>query len=142
MVIEEENSSGYFSPQLGSNSCELLPKDFVLGHSPRSSTKVDLSTSEGNHCETLEHPSIPSSDTTIRTQMSSAAISCVEKDLPQNNLLEENDLPQNKFKEDIKHIAVTDVLCSACKQLLIEPVVLNCGHGRLVNLLKLIFIHF
>lgn len=31
-----------------------------------------------------------------------------------------------------EQISVSDVLCSACKELLFRPVVLNCGHGTSV----------
>jgi hypothetical protein len=32
-------------------------------------------------------------------------------------------------EKNCKQVSVADVLCSACKQLLYHPVVLNCGHG-------------
>lgn len=32
-----------------------------------------------------------------------------------------------------KKVSVADVLCMECKQLLFRPVVLNCGHGRLLS---------
>lgn len=40
----------------------------------------------------------------------------------------------NVFHENnkvIKQISKDDLLCSACKELLVRPVVLNCGHGML-----------
>ncbi|CAN8268578.1 unnamed protein product [Cochlearia groenlandica] len=38
----------------------------------------------------------------------------------------ENELPEKK--DVIKQISIDDLLCSACKELLVRPVVLNCGH--------------
>lgn len=42
-------------------------------------------------------------------------------------------LPPNELNDNCKQILIVDVLCTACKQLLIRPVVLNCGHGMLVH---------
>lgn len=39
----------------------------------------------------------------------------------------ENELPKNNKVS--KRISKDDLLCSACKELLVRPVVLNCGHG-------------
>lgn len=43
-------------------------------------------------------------------------------------------LPPNELNDNCKQISIVDVLCTTCKQLLIHPVVLNCGHGMLVHL--------
>lgn len=117
-ILEEEKKMQSFSPQLDSHSCEpLLAKKFDhLGDSAQSSTIVDESTSEGGIHENMEHLGSVSG-TTIPAQTSCGTVSIVEKSSP-----------QNKLNGNRKQIAVTDVLCSACKQLLIHPVVLNCGH--------------
>jgi hypothetical protein len=44
------------------------------------------------------------------------------------NSVEEKGSPENKVDEKHEHVSVADVPCVACKQLLIRPVVLNCGH--------------
>lgn len=44
-------------------------------------------------------------------------------------------MPQNDRQQKI---SVADVMCSACKQLLFHPVVLNCGHGIYAQYLPLI----
>lgn len=41
----------------------------------------------------------------------------------------ENELPKNNKVSN--QISKDDLLCSACKELLVRPVVLNCGHGIL-----------
>ena len=38
-------------------------------------------------------------------------------------------LPQNEHIQQLK-ISVADLMSPTCKQLLIHPVALNCGHGR------------
>lgn len=47
----------------------------------------------------------------------------------------ENDLPKNGISKD-------DLLCSACKELLVRPVVLNCGHGIIILHVLLFFLSF
>lgn len=39
--------------------------------------------------------------------------------------------PEDGLENGIwKRISVNDVLCALCKELLYQPVVLNCGHGE------------
>ncbi|XP_076894796.1 E3 ubiquitin-protein ligase PRT1-like isoform X3 [Bidens hawaiensis] len=45
-----------------------------------------------------------------------------------SSFTEENKLNDGNSSGNCKQVTVTDVLCSACKQLLFGPVVLNCGH--------------
>ncbi|KAK3193361.1 hypothetical protein Dsin_024671 [Dipteronia sinensis] len=73
------------------------------------SHSFDESTGEGGIHE--------NNGTTFPVQTSGGTVTIMEKNSP-----------QNKLNGNRKQIAVTDVLCSACKQLLIHPVALNCGH--------------
>lgn len=51
-----------------------------------------------------------------------------------NMSLEENKLPENGRMNGIcKQISIGDVLCVACKQLLLRPTVLHCGHGEFLH---------
>lgn len=45
---------------------------------------------------------------------------------------EENDVLENNYDPNCEQLLVADVQCAACKQLLLRPVVLNCGHGMLI----------
>lgn len=38
--------------------------------------------------------------------------------------------PTTSSDEISKNVAVNDLLCGICKELLYRPVVLNCGHGK------------
>ncbi|KAL5862136.1 hypothetical protein ACOSQ3_003421 [Xanthoceras sorbifolium] len=122
-ILEEEKQMGFFSPQFDSHSFEaLLGKEFGhLGDSAQTSTRVQESTIKrgiGENMEQLGSVSlILNNGTTIPVQTTGGTVSIME-----------NNSPQNKLNGDRKQIAVTDVLCSACKQLLIHPVALNCGH--------------
>lgn len=37
----------------------------------------------------------------------------------------------NTANEHLKKVKVEDVSCALCKELLYQPAVLNCGHGKL-----------
>ncbi|KAK4847597.1 hypothetical protein QYF36_003719 [Acer negundo] len=106
-ILEEEKTMGSFSPQFDSHSCQPLLDH--MGNSAQSFTIVNESTSEGGIHE--------NNGTTIPVQSSGGTVAIMEKNSP-----------KNKLNGNRKQIAVTDVLCSACKQLLIHPVALNCGH--------------
>uniref|UniRef100_A0A199U9V3 RING-type domain-containing protein n=1 Tax=Manihot esculenta TaxID=3983 RepID=A0A199U9V3_MANES len=64
---------------------------------------------EHNPLKDTEHPSITSLEST------SVSDSCFSS----------QQVPNGNFKM----VSITDVQCTACKQLLFRPVVLNCGHG-------------
>lgn len=42
--------------------------------------------------------------------------------------------------ENNKQISKDDLLCLACKELLVRPVVLNCGHGIITFLIYLLLL--
>ncbi|KAM7271977.1 hypothetical protein ACFE04_031191 [Oxalis oulophora] len=44
------------------------------------------------------------------------------------NSVEEKGNPENKADEKHELVSIADALCAACKQFLIYPLVLNCGH--------------
>jgi hypothetical protein len=48
-------------------------------------------------------------------------------------------LPQNEHNQKPK-ILVADLMCPMCKQMLIHPVGLNCGHGSCSLLFSLVYI--
>ena len=48
---------------------------------------------------------------------------------------EQNMLRKNQMGPSQK-VSIADALCTACKQLLFRPVVLNCGHGTFLMLIN------
>ncbi|KAJ0053318.1 hypothetical protein Pint_01563 [Pistacia integerrima] len=68
--------------------------------------------------EQLESVSlILNNGTPISKQNSVRTVAAMKKKFPENKL------------NNCKQISIADVKCTACKQLLFNPVVLNCGHG-------------
>lgn len=126
-VPEDERRCDFFSPQFDDhahgpivdNECQHLNDSMQFsGIFCESSGKV------GSHenMEQLESGSVAVNNG-ISKQFSIDGVTVAE-----------NKLPPNELNGNRKQISIADALCTACKQLLIHPVVLNCGHGILVHL--------
>ncbi|KAJ0113451.1 hypothetical protein Patl1_01603 [Pistacia atlantica] len=122
-ILGEEKKIGIFSSQIDNHGCELLVNTKVdhLEDSANSSTAVSASASKVGslqYVEQLESVSlILNNGTPISKQNSVRTVAAMKKKFPENKL------------NNCKQISIADVKCTACKQLLFNPVVLNCGHG-------------
>lgn len=126
-VPEDERRYDFFSPQLDNHACGPLVDNEChhLNDSMQfSGIFCGSSSKTGSHenMEQLESVSVAMNNGTSE-QSSIEGITVAGKKLPPNEL-----------NHNCKQISIVDVLCTACKQLLIHPVVLNCGHGMLVHL--------
>ncbi|KAL8253060.1 hypothetical protein R6Q59_036753 [Mikania micrantha] len=63
----------------------------------------------------------------LRNSVGQSSVPSLEDEFSVDLSTEANNLSQNSA-QTYKQISVSDVLCSACKQLLFRPAVLNCGH--------------
>lgn len=111
MISAEEKKSRYFSPQLDAHLW-----------TPVGSKSLDADSSCKSEAEA-------SSDIeqTIGKDTDNHTLNAHEL----NVVVDEADGAQgNKSNENEKPISVPDVLCMSCKQLLVRPIVLNCGDGK------------
>ncbi|KAK9281179.1 hypothetical protein L1049_004074 [Liquidambar formosana] len=111
-ILEQEKKSGYFSPQFDAHVCGLHSSQELsqLGNPAHYSTTI----SQSNTC----------SDETIVLQKN-----CNGKlEVTRSVAVEEKNLPQYNPNGNCKQVSIANVLCAACKQLLFQPAVLNCGH--------------
>ncbi|KAH9728843.1 E3 ubiquitin-protein ligase PRT1 [Citrus sinensis] len=120
-IQEDERRYDFFSPQLDNHACGPLVDNEChhLNDSMQFSRIFCGSSSKtGSHenMEQLESVSVAMNNGTSE-QSSIEGITVAGKKLPPNEL-----------NHNCKQISIVDVLCTACKQLLIHPVVLNCGH--------------
>lgn len=120
-ILEDERRYDFFSPQLDNHACGPLVDNEChhLNDSMQFSRIFCGSSSKtGSHenMEQLESVSVAMNNGTSE-QSSIEGITVAGKKLPPNEL-----------NHNCKQISIVDVLCTACKQLLIHPVVLNCGH--------------
>ncbi|XVF72184.1 hypothetical protein PTKIN_Ptkin12aG0099400 [Pterospermum kingtungense] len=110
-ILEEENRVGYFSPEFN-------------GHAPES-----LADGESN-C--LGSPAYLNSSSTSKEELSKPAGEVGSQyngttQIKENSVGDVNEIKPGA-NEEKGWVSVADLLCSACKQLLFRPVVLNCGH--------------
>ncbi|XP_052190128.1 E3 ubiquitin-protein ligase PRT1-like isoform X2 [Diospyros lotus] len=123
-VIEEEKRLGWSSPQL--NIHNGVPSLYATTSrdevSVRSCTLVEGEPSEIN--VSSESTNVPHKDEKVY----SPAKSTIED--PENVASIQNNLLGDKCckLQNCKHVLVADLLCAICKELLHQPVVLNCGH--------------
>lgn len=127
LVLEEEKKSGFYSPEFDPDTCESQAK---FGHSgsPSSSSITHLvpslcnvGTSEG--MEQSRSTNHEGDDGTIHSKRSSIGEAEIIGTPIKGQKSSQDELcPPQK-------LSVADVMCIMCKQLLFQPVVLNCGHG-------------
>lgn len=120
-ILEDERRYDFFSPQLDNHACGPLVDNEChhLNDSMQfSGIFCGSSSKTGSHenMEQLQPVSVAMKNGTSE-QSSIEGITVAGKKLPPNEL-----------NHNCKQISIVDVLCTACKQLLIRPVVLNCGH--------------
>lgn len=120
-ILEDERRYDFFSPQLDNHACGPLVDNEChhLNDSMQfSGIFCGSSSKTGSHenMEQLQPVSVAMKNGTSE-QSSIEGITVAGKKLPPNEL-----------NDNCKQISIVDVLCTACKQLLIRPVVLNCGH--------------
>ncbi|KAI4356422.1 hypothetical protein L6164_000446 [Bauhinia variegata] len=135
-TLEEEKKSGFYSPQLKADACGTQAK-FLY---PGSSSSCSIITADSNSCptssfsngkESSAHPeqSGPAShkndEDTIYSEHTSGATTVSVGTL--SPPVEGKSFPQSEQHGQQK-ISVADLMCAACKQLLFNPVGLNCGH--------------
>lgn len=125
-TLEEEKKSGFYSPEFDPDTCESQAK---FGHSgsPSSSSITHLvpslcnvGTSEG--MEQSKSTNHEGDDGTIHSKRSSIGEAEIIGTPIKGQKSSQDELcPPQK-------LSVADVMCIMCKQLLCQPVVLNCGH--------------
>ncbi|XP_062148287.1 E3 ubiquitin-protein ligase PRT1 isoform X3 [Alnus glutinosa] len=119
-TLEEEMKKGVFSPQFNAQACVHWgdPASFSTMDFESNTSLVPSSTRKGEPHTNLELL-LPDSLFQDCGACTLIEISDGNSDVIGNVAIEE---------KNCKPVSVADVLCSACKQLLFRPVVLNCGH--------------
>ncbi|XP_020232528.1 E3 ubiquitin-protein ligase PRT1 [Cajanus cajan] len=120
-TLEEENKSGFYSPQFDPDTCESQAK---FGHSgiPSSSSITNLTS---NSCNVGTSECVEQSGPTAHEGDEGTVYSDGKPDI--RTPAKEKKIPQEELSPQQK-LSVADVMCTMCKQLLFHPVVLNCGH--------------
>ncbi|KAJ8639176.1 hypothetical protein MRB53_015870 [Persea americana] len=116
-VLEEENDADCFSPQFEDHSDTTTVNSYACHASSERSNLggfVDQLDCDTCHDEATNAPRNSNS----RDFEGDSNISLEEKKLPENG----------QVNGIHKQLSTDDVLCVACKQLLLRPSVLNCGH--------------
>ncbi|XP_058101501.1 E3 ubiquitin-protein ligase PRT1 [Magnolia sinica] len=140
-VLEEEKKADCFSPQiddqLATKMVHSSKEPDLLVCSPYSSTEChyrvdpysDACSPEKSNLGDVANPLDCDTSSPDNVKIVPAK-SCPGGSGTNRNLaLEENNFLENGTASGIcKQVSVTDVLCTACKQLLFRPAVLNCGH--------------
>ncbi|XVF21396.1 hypothetical protein REPUB_Repub12eG0086900 [Reevesia pubescens] len=113
-ILEEEKRDGCSSPEFNGHACESQAGEF-------------------NYLRIPSHSSAFSESPSIGKEKLGKLAGQVESNYNGTIPTKENsDGDLNKVKpvaeEEKDQVSVADLLCSACKQLLFRPVVLNCGH--------------
>ncbi|XWS76103.1 hypothetical protein CRYUN_Cryun01aG0148300 [Craigia yunnanensis] len=110
-ILDEEKRVGYFSPEFN-------------GHARESQADGEF-----NYLGSPTHSDSPS---TSKEKLNKPA-GQVESHYNGTTRTKENSDGVNQIKpaagEEKDQVSVADLLCTACKQLLFRPVVLNCGHA-------------
>ncbi|KAI3854621.1 hypothetical protein MKX03_005217 [Papaver bracteatum] len=125
MYGEVKKTWGVFSPQLDlSSSCvnsdpkaPSPPTNFISGHETNSSVKTS-STPIENSKKFVELSHVGSANSPVKSAENSV--------ITNNADIEENTCLNYKA---CKPVSINDALCITCKQMLFQPVILNCGHA-------------
>lgn len=120
-VAEEEVERGVFSPQCNAQAC-------VHQGDPASFSTMDFeSNSSSDPSSTRKGEPYTNQELLLSDSLFQDCGTCTLIEISDGN----SDVIRNVAIEEknCKQVSVADVLCSACKQLLYHPVVLNCGHG-------------
>ncbi|CAI0561047.1 unnamed protein product [Linum tenue] len=131
-ILEEEKERRCFSPQLDSNLAILMNADKCCDGTKGLTYR---STSIGDSSAGANEESLTSSTTQLGPSSVTVVTSLGERNPDEScggnhsEAIEEHGLHQNKPMGNGKPISTEDVQCLACKQLLVLPVVLNCGHA-------------
>ncbi|XP_057963952.1 E3 ubiquitin-protein ligase PRT1 isoform X2 [Malania oleifera] len=135
-ILEKENKVGSFSPQFdaflfGSHTDEGLNPVGNLMHSSMTSSPSNLFS---DPCFTRKEESstnMDQSESILLFQDSSTTIpkpsSTEDFEVPETISMDKNST--ESISESAKCMSTADILCAACKELLFQPVVLNCGHA-------------
>ncbi|KAI3926581.1 hypothetical protein MKW92_046272 [Papaver armeniacum] len=124
-LLEVEKKWGVFSPQLDlSSSCvnsdpkaPSPPTNFISGHETNSSAKTSP-TPIDNSKNFVELSHGGSANSPVKSAENSV--------ITNNADIEENTCLNYK---PCKPVSINDALCITCKQMLFQPVILNCGHA-------------
>lgn len=115
-ILDEEKKQNYFSPQFDDHSATEKMSSCLDSLSSKESSMVevvdplDCDTSFHNHVTYVpENSNLPEIE-------------------GNGNVALENKLPHGCANGNCKEVSINHVLCAGCKQLLVQPLVLNCGH--------------
>ncbi|KAF5480938.1 hypothetical protein F2P56_001641 [Juglans regia] len=119
-ILEEEKETGIFSPQFNSQAYNHGgdPASLSIMDFESKSPSDSLSTRKGEPYANLE---LLNSDSQVQDD---GVCALIEIRNGNSEVIGNVSLKENTSKQ----VSVSDVLCLACKQLLLRPVVLNCGH--------------
>ncbi|XP_059431768.1 E3 ubiquitin-protein ligase PRT1-like [Corylus avellana] len=120
ITLEEEVERGVFSPQCNAQAC-------VHQGDPTSFSTMDFeSNSSSDPSSTRKGEPYTNQELLLSDSLFQNCGTCTLIEISDGN----SDVIRNVAIEEknCKQVSVADVLCSACKQLLYHPVVLNCGH--------------
>ncbi|XP_017608301.1 E3 ubiquitin-protein ligase PRT1-like [Gossypium arboreum] len=132
-VQEEENEAGRFSLQFDKNLVEPMPcenSDIFRNNQNQPHLEMDI---YSESCS-KDQESSSSRDSLKMTMQDENGIanklttSSKDPEVSRNEPNEGKSWIQNEFEHKDQKVAIADLLCAACKRLLLRPVVLNCGH--------------
>ncbi|KAJ7961512.1 E3 ubiquitin-protein ligase PRT1 [Quillaja saponaria] len=134
-VLEEEKRSGLFSPQFHTDACGSQAK-VENQESSSCCTTMDLeynSLREPFPTTKEEPPAHMEQLKSVMQCQQEGAIIFEHASERKHGVMgipsvEEENFRGNEHNGQGKEISVANLLCTACKQLLFRPVVLNCGH--------------
>lgn len=141
-ALEYERANNCFSPELNDLVCPSHNNDELnrlgdTGQSSLTNSKANLSSypcsfKDGEGCANMEQVKVSPSFQGIggnHPNENSPGGFEVNSDLA----VEENKLCEGNSIETHVQVSIADMLCVACKELLFRPLVLNCGHGKLLR---------
>ncbi|XP_050363378.1 E3 ubiquitin-protein ligase PRT1 [Argentina anserina] len=111
-TLEQEEKTGYFSPQLDVQAWSSQANLDLRGDSVSKELNANMEETVSDSCYQKNGMVISRAD------------ACGDDEGMENATVKNSDQQSGSSK----HISVADVPCAACKELLFRPVVLNCGH--------------